>query len=40
MLIGRRLNDYQATKGARAARWDANTRGHFVIVPHVPAPLI
>ena len=27
-------------KSPAGAGWDANTRGHFVIMPHMPAPLI
>ena len=40
MLIGRRLNDYQANKRTHFVRWDAYTRGGFAIMPHMSAPVI
>ena len=40
MLIGRRLNDYQANKLTHCVRLDAYTRGGFAIMPNVYAPVI
>ena len=40
MLIGRRLNDYQANKHTHFVRWDAYRRGGFAIMPHMSAPVI
>ena len=40
MLIGRRLNDYQANKRTHFVRWDAYSRGGFAIMPHMSAPVI
>ena len=40
MLIGRRLNDYQANKLTHFVHWDAYTQGGFAIMPYVPAPVI
>ncbi|WP_205676519.1 hypothetical protein, partial [Alteromonas portus] len=40
MLIGRRLNDYQANQHTHFVRWDAYTWGGCAIMPHMSAPVI